>query len=106
MLRKNYIDFDDAKCNKKMKKLGGYRVASQVSGVVMALLGMGMVVFTIDMFTAIPEEKFTDQDAVVMTISGIFGVGVLICGVIMTVASELMAAILMSIRYTAKQGDA
>ncbi len=106
MFQKNYIDLDDAKCNKKMKKLGGYRVASQVSGVVMALLGIGLVIFTIDMFTAIPEEKFTDQDAAVMTISGIFGVGLFICGVISTIASELLAAILMSIRYTAKQGDA
>ena len=106
MLRKNYIDLDDAKCNKKMKKLGGSRVGSQVTGVVMTLLGIGLVVFTIDMYTAIPEEKFTDQDAVVMNISGIFGVGLFICGMISTIASELLAAILMSIRYTAKQGDA
>ena len=106
MLRKNYIDLDDAECNKKMKKLGGSRVAGQVTGLVLGLLGIGLVVFTIDMYTAIPEEKFTDQNAVVMTISGIFGTAVFICGVIFTVASDLLAAILMSIRYTAKQGDA
>ncbi|MCH2148969.1 MAG: hypothetical protein MK095_05995 [Phycisphaerales bacterium] len=106
MLRPNYLDFDDAKCNKMMKKLGGSRVAGQVTGIVLGLLGVGMVIFIADATTAIPEEKFTDQDAVLMTISGIFGVGVFICGVIMTVASELLAAILMSIRYTAKQGDA
>ncbi len=106
MLRPNYLHFDDAKCNKMMKKLGGSRVAGQVTGIVLGLLGVGMVVFITDATFAIPEEEFTDQDAVLMTISGIFGVGVFICGVIMTAASELLAAILMSIRYTAKQGDA
>ena len=106
MLKTNYLDFDDAKCNKMMKKIGGYRIAGEVAGIVLGLLGVGMVIFIADATTAIPEEKFTDRDAVVMTISGIFGVGVLICGVIMAVASELLAAILMSIRYTAKQGDA
>ena len=106
MLRKNYIDLDDAECNKKMKKLGGSRVAGQVTGLVLGLLGIGLVVVTIDMYTAIPEEKFTDQDAAGMIITAIFGAGVFVSGVIITVASEILAAILMSIRYTAKQSDA
>ena len=106
MLKPNYLDFDDVKCNKWMKKLGWSRIQSQVIGPVLGVIGVGIFIFSMDATTAIPEEKFTDQDAVVMTTTAIFGAVVFIGGVIMTVASELLAAILISIRYTAKQGDA
>ena len=106
MLKPNFLDFDDAKCNTKMKKLGWSYTQGRVAGAVLGLLGVGLIVFSVDAMDAIPEEKFTDQDAAGMIITAIFGAGVFVSGVIMTVASEILAAILMSIRYTAKQSDA